>query len=210
VVFSLAGLAFHVAAVHAARETICCAYRPLTIIADLLESSPAPLWTLSLFALMGLNIVALYPLIRIFEGIAVRRRTGISVLFVDCIFGVGASIGLYFAWVAAMGHSEPNCVQGFKATWLAVVAISGFALFLTGNRAQKTALRAALWAGGVLIAAVVPALLTSVQSISGEGRALHEQHATSTNYVFAVLVTCLFWSADICLSKPRLGLHRDG
>jgi hypothetical protein len=201
VVISLAGLAFYAAIEHAARETICCVYRPLIIIADWLETTSAVIWKLELFALVGLIIVALYALAWIFIGITTGRRTDIKSLFVDCVFGAGATTGLYFAWVVAMGHSEPNWADGFHSTWIALLVISGSALALTWSRSWKMAVRAALWSAGVLISVVVPALLTSVQSVTDQGGIAYEQHAASTKYVFAVLITCVFWTVDVCLSR---------
>lgn len=200
-VISLASLAFQAAIEHAARQTFCCAYRPVVIIADLLETSDA-IWMVSLWALRGLSIAALYPVVRIFVGMAVNRRADIGSMVIDCVFGVGAITGLYFAFVVAMGHSEPNWARGFRETWVALVVISGVALFLTRNLSEKTAVRGALWVGGVLIAALIPVLLISARTISDQGEVFHEDHATSTRYVFAVLITCLFWIGDICLSRP--------
>ena len=201
VVISLAGLAIDAAIVHAARETICCAYRPLIVIADLIEPPPNLVWTVSLFALMGLIIVALCVLARIFIGMATGRRTDIRSSFVDCLFGAGATTGLYFAWAAAMGHSEPYWADGFRTTWIALVVTSGSALSLTWNRSWKMTLRAVLWIAGVLMSVIVPRLLTSVKSINDQGAVAYEQHAASTNYVFAVLITCFSWIVDVCLSR---------
>lgn len=200
-VISLAGLAFDAAIVHAARETICCAYRPLVIIADWLETASAVIWKVELFALVGLIIVALYALAWIFIGIATGRRTDIRSPFVDCVFGAGATTGLYFAWVVAMGHSEPNWADGFRATWIALLVLSGSVLALTWSRSWKMAVRVVLWTAGVLISVVVPALLTGVQSVTDQGEVAYEQHAASTEYVFAVLITCFFWIVDVCLSR---------
>jgi len=167
----------------------------------LLEAFPRVTWGLNLCALIGLSIVALYAPVGIFVAIALGRRADIYPVIIDTFFGVGATIGLYFAWVVAMGHSEPSWARGFRATWLTLVAISGATLFLTRNQSKRTRLRVVVWVGGLLIAAVVPVLMTSVQSISDQGEVFHERHATSTKYVFAVLITCLFWIADVCLSR---------
>ena len=196
-VITLTGLALSAAIDHAAHETICCAPRAVVFIADKIS----PIWAMSMFALIGVLSLTFYALFRTLAGIATGRAADIRLWFIDCIFGVGVFVGVNFVWVVAMGHSEPNWVQGFYETWISLLLMSGLALILTWKKRWRMAARVSFWAAGVLLAVLIPRLLTSVQSITDQGQVIYERHGTSAKYVFAVVITCCFWILDVCLSR---------
>jgi hypothetical protein len=199
VVTTLTGLVLYAAIDHAAHETICCAPRAVVIIAD----KVSPIWTASIFALIGVLSLALYALFRMLVGIATGRGPDMRLWFIDCIFGLGAIVGVNFVWVVAMGHSEPNWIKGFHETWISLLVISGVALMLTWDKQWKMAARVSIWVAGVLLAVLIPRLLTSVQIITAQGQVIYEQHGMSAKYVFAVAITCCFWIFDVCLSRSK-------
>ena len=86
VVITLTGLALYAAIDHATHETICCAPRAIVTIAD----KASPIWTASIFALIGVLSLVLYVLFRMLVGIATGQRADIRPFFIDCIFGFGA------------------------------------------------------------------------------------------------------------------------
>lgn len=152
---------------------------PVLAAAERLAGPPPIAWTTLLCVLIALAAGAL---ISIIAAIARHhwRATGI-----DCIFGCGALVALWIAWVSAMGHSEPNWAFGFQSGWIGLLAASGLTLVLTREPAASP-IRPLLWVAGVVLAIAIPRLI---------------EQRESTIFLFAALLTSLFWLGDTIAAR---------
>lgn len=197
VTITLAVFAFQAAIDHAARETLCCSYTVFQHMADLIEADHYVFPRGVTWAVIALALSA--PVLFVLTVADARRRTNLSVNFiVDSIFAIGSVMSFWFLWTVSMGHSEPNWAVGFLTTWLVLLVLYGASLVLTsrGSRSRKARLRA--YAIGLAAAVGIPALMILINpSYTYSDETFHEQHAASTEFIFAVLITSTFWVIDV-------------